>query len=81
MTLDEAKALKSNVCATFESRPGQEAMLFIEKIGSWYPTVFDAGDTNSVIARDANRRLIGSIKTVMECSPEQIVALFERGGG
>lgn len=75
MTREEAATLKSNVHATFESEHGKETMKFMEKIGSWHPTVYDSGETNDIIARDANRRLIGTIKTIMALSPEQIAAL------
>lgn len=75
MTLDEAKDLKANVYATFSTNSGKEVMRFLEKIGAWTPTVFDSGETNDIIARDANRRLIGTLKTIMELTPEQITAL------
>ena len=77
MTVNEAKALKANVHATFESPSGKEVMAFIEKIGHWTPTVYDSGETNEIIARDANRRLIGTLKTIMILNAEQIVALQE----
>ena len=72
---DEVKALQSNLRATFDTPPGKEVMKFIEQIGSWYPKMTDSGDTNEIIARDANRRLIGTIKTMLELTPEEIVAL------
>lgn len=79
MTRDEAVALKSNVHATFDSPQGKETMRFLEKIGSWYPTVYDSGETNEIIARDANRRLIGTLKTILDLSPDQIIVLANRG--
>lgn len=78
MTEQEAAALKSNIHACFDSPQGKDVMRFIEKIGSWYPTVFDSIETNEVIARDANRRLIGTLKTIMELSPEQIIVLANK---
>lgn len=77
MTLDEARALKANVHATFESVYGKEVMKYIEKIGSWYPTVYDTGETNEIIARDANRRLIGTLKSIMNLTADQIAQLTE----
>ena len=50
-------------------------MRFIENIGGWTPSVFDTLETNEVIARDATRRLIGTLKSLLELSPEQIVAM------
>lgn len=75
MTLDEARALKQNIHATFGTPSGKEAMIFIEKIGGWYPTYKDSNETNDIIGRDANRKLIATLKTIMELSPEQIVLL------
>jgi hypothetical protein len=75
MTRDEAHALKTNVMATFNSPQGIETMKYLEKIAGWYPTAFDSNETNDIIARDANRRLIGTLKTIMDLTPEQIVAL------
>lgn len=76
---DDVVALKSNLHATFDSPQGKEAMKFMEKIGGWIPTNFDSGDTNEIIARDANRRLLGTIKTILELSPEQIVVMANQG--
>ena len=75
MNINEAKSLKSNVHTVFDSDAGKEVMKYMEKIGCWIPNVFDSGDTNEIIARDANRRLIGTLKTIMNLTPEQIAAL------
>lgn len=77
MTLLEAKALKINVHATFDSPSGKEVMKYLEKIGAWTPTVYDSGETNEIIARDANRRLIGTLKSIMLLTAEQICSLTE----
>lgn len=74
----QVQALKSNVHATFDSPQGKETMAFIEQIGSWYPNIMDAMDTNSIVARDANRRLIGTIKTIMSCSADQITLISQQ---
>ena len=71
----DVKALQSNLIATFESPQGKSVMEYIEAIGSWYPKMSDSGETNEIIARDANRRLIGTLKTMMKLTPEQIVTL------
>lgn len=75
MTIQEAKILKQNIHATFESPQGKDTMKYLEKIGGWVPSIYDSADTNEIIARDANRRLIGTLKTIMELNAEQIVAL------
>ena len=75
MTIDEARALKINVHSTFDTAHGKEVMNYLEKIGHWYPTKYDSGETNDIVARDANRRLIGTLKTIMNITAEQMVAL------
>lgn len=71
-------ALKQDMHATFDTEHGKRTLEFIEKLGSWYPMYSDSMDTNSIISRDATRRLIGTIKTILTLSPEQIVMLGER---
>ena len=75
MTIQEALALKSNVHATFDSPQGKEVMLYIEKIGGWYPTYNDSNETNDIIGRDANRKMISTLKSILILTPDQIVAL------
>lgn len=77
MRLDEAQALKKNIHACFDSAHGKEVMKYLEKIGSWYPTYNDSNETNDIIARDANRKLISTLKTIMILTPEQIVNITE----
>jgi hypothetical protein len=76
--LEQVRALKSNLHATFDSSQGKEAMKFMKDISGWFPTVFDSNETNDIIARDANRRLLGTIRTILELSPEQLVALAQK---
>lgn len=75
--LDDIRYVKDlqNNLRIFDSPQGKEVMLFLESIGGWTPNIFDTLDTNEVIARDANRRLIGTIKTLLTLTPEQVVAL------
>jgi hypothetical protein len=75
MTRDEAADLKTSMHNVFDTPSGVVVMRFLEKIGKWYPTVYDSGETNEIIARDANRRLIGTVKTILVLNPEQIVEI------
>ncbi len=77
-SIDEVRALKSNLHATFDSPQGKEAMNFMREIGGWFPSVFDSMETNAIIARDANRRLLGTVRTILDLTPEQIVALAQK---
>lgn len=71
----QAKALKQDIDYIFNTPQGKNVMRFMQEIGGWFPTVFDSNETNDIIARDANRRLIGTLRTMMEIAPEQIVTL------
>lgn len=68
-----------NSLRIFDSEQGKVVMRFLESIGGWTPNIFDTLETNEVIARDANRRLIGTLKSLMTLTPEQIVALANQG--
>ena len=74
-TIDQIKGVQSNLIAVFSTPQGQEVMGYLEDIGSWYPKMNDSGETNEIIARDANRRLLGTIKTLLKLTPEQVMAL------
>ena len=77
--IGEVIALQSNIRTTFDTPQGKECMKFIEQIGSWTPTVFDTLDTNEVIARDANRRLIGTLKSLLTLKPSEITQMANQG--
>ena len=74
-TIDQIKGVQSNLIAVFSTPQGQEVMRYLEDIGSWYPKMDDSGETNEIIARDANRRFLGTIKTLLRLTPEQMMAL------
>lgn len=74
--MDYIKTLKQSMHLTFDTPQGKEVMEFIEKIGSWYPNITDSAETNDIVARDANRRLIGTLKTILNLSPDQLNELF-----
>jgi hypothetical protein len=77
---DYVIGIQSNLHATFDTPQGKEVMKFLETIGSWYPNVYDSIETNDVVARDANRTLIGTIKTLLEQKADDIVLLAQQGG-
>ena len=77
----EAAALINVMRSTFDSPQGKEAMKYIEHIGGWIPTMDDSMQTNNIIARDANRRLIGTIKTLLTISPDQLVMMARQQEG
>jgi hypothetical protein len=79
--LNEVKKLKADCHTVFDSPQGKDVMKFMQEIGGWFPSVFDSMETNDIIARDATRRLLGTIRTIMDLAPEQIVALANKGEG
>ena len=75
MTLDEAYILKQNMHVCFDSPQGKEVLNYLEVICGWAPTIYDSNETNAIIARDANRKIVGTIKTILMLTPSQIIAL------
>lgn len=75
------KSLKQDMHLVFDTDQGQDVLKFMKEISGWYPTVWDSMETNAIIARDANRKLLGTIMTILDLSPEQIVALANKGEG
>ncbi len=73
--VEDVKAIQSNLHTTFDTPQGKEAMKFLEQLCNWYPTTLDTLETNEVIARDANRRVLGMIKTLLEQTADVIVSL------
>ncbi len=72
--INDVKTLQSNLRATFDTAQGKESMLFLEELCKWFPTALDSNETNDIIARDANRRVLGTLKTLLEHSAEDIVS-------
>ena len=73
--------LKSNMHVCFDSEHGKEVLRFLENICYWTPSVFNSNKTNDIIERDAARKVLGTIKTLLTISPEQIVALAKKAEG
>lgn len=79
--VQEVKGLKQDLDQVFNTPQGKNVLKFMQELGGWYPTVWDSRDTNDIIYRDANRQLLGTIRTILDLSPEQIVALAAKQGG
>lgn len=74
------KALKASLHLVFDTPQGKDVLKWMQELGGWYPTVWDSMETNDIIARDANRKLLGTIRTMLELTPEQIMFLATKGG-
>ena len=81
MTLDEAVGLKSNMHATFDSPQGKEIMDFLEQSCCWYQSVWSPSSPELTLINDGKRQVLATIKTVLESSPSQIVALATQSEG
>lgn len=78
MDLKEARALKGNIHATFDTVPGQEVLAWLEKACGWYTSVYDPDNPEMTLINDGKRQVLATIKTFMELSPEQIVELVKQ---
>ena len=70
--------LKSNFHTTFGSPQGQEVMKFLEQTCCWYKSVFDPACPDMTLINDGKRQVVATIKTIMELTPQQIVALAQQ---
>lgn len=71
--LDYVKALQSNLRATLDTPQGLEVMKFLDGLCGWYD--FSETDPNLILINHGKRQVLASIKTLLRCSPEQIVQI------
>ena len=72
------QVLKSNFHTTFDSPQGKEVMKFLEQTCSWYKSVWSPDHPDMTLINDGKRQVVATIKTILECSPEQIVNLAQQ---
>lgn len=71
--IEEVKALQTNMRTSLATPQGKEVIRFLEEICGWYD--FSETDPNMILIKHGKRAVLATIKTLLECSPEQIVAL------
>lgn len=71
--ISEVIGLKSNLRASLETEAGKEVMRFLEQICGWYD--FSESDPNQILIKHGKRQVLATIKTLLDSSAEQIVAL------
>jgi len=81
MKAEDVRALKSNVHATFDTPQGTEVMKFLEKSCSWYHSVWVPGNPDLTLINDGKRQVVATIKTILECSPDQLEAIINQAEG
>ena len=74
--IEDIKALQSNLRVTLLSTPGKEVLIFLEKLCAWYD--FSETDTNMILINHGKRAVLATIKTLLDCTPEQIVAITQK---
>ena len=70
--------LKSNMHACFDTPQGKEVMRFLELTGCWYRSCWDPQHPDMTLINDGKRQVVATIKTILECSPEQIINLAKQ---
>lgn len=71
--IDYVKGLKANLRATLDTDAGKEVIKFLEQLCGWYD--FTETDTNRILISHGKRQVLATIKTLIELTPEQIVAI------
>lgn len=79
--IKDVTGLKSNMHAAFDTPQGKEVMKFLEMSCGWYRSVWSPGNPDMTLINDGKRQVLATIKTILECSPEQIVKLAEKSEG
>lgn len=75
------EGLKSNFHATFDTPQGKEVMSYLEKSCCWYRSVYDPQSPELTLINDGKRQVLATIKTILECSPDQIQQVAMRAEG
>lgn len=70
--IEQVRALQSNLRATLDTEPGKEIIKFLEQICGWYD--FSETDRDKILMGHGKRQVLATIKSLLELSPEQIVA-------
>ena len=73
--------LKSSMHTLFDSPQGADVMRFLELSCCWYKSIYEPGNPDMTLINDGKRQVIATIKTILELSPQQIVALAKRAEG
>ena len=68
------KDLQNNL-RIFDSPQGKEVMRFLEQSCGWYESIFDPVNHDLILLNAGKREVIATIKTLLELTPEQIVAM------
>lgn len=71
--IDYVKGLKSNLRASLETDQGKEVIKFLEELCGWYD--FNETDPDKILVAHGKRQVLATIKTLLNLTADQIVAL------
>lgn len=71
--IEYVQALQSHLRSKFNDEVGKEIMVFLEKLCGWYD--FSESDKDQILIRHGGRRIVATLKTLLELKPEEIVAI------
>lgn len=74
--IEDVKMLQSNLRASLDTPQGKEVIKFLEQICGWYD--FAEVDPNLILIKHGKRQVLATIKTLLECKPDEIVALTNK---
>jgi hypothetical protein len=76
--IDYVKGLKGNLRASLDTETGKEVIKFLEQLCGWYD--FSETDPNRILIAHGKRQVLATIKTLLELTPELIVAIAKEKG-
>ena len=74
--IEKVRVLKSNFHTAFETPQGKEVIEFLENACHWYQSCIDEHNPELTYVNDGKRQVLATIKTILECSPEQLLSLI-----
>lgn len=75
--IDEVKTLQSNLRASLGTSQGLEVIAWLEQLCGWYD--FNDIEPNLLLIKHGKRSVLATIKTLLELTPDQIVAIANQG--
>lgn len=76
---DDVKALQHNMRMAFDNPGGEEVIKFLEQVCGWYD--FQETDPDKVLVAHGKRQVLATIKTMMKCSTDEIMAIAQQQQG
>lgn len=73
---EQVKALQNSLRATLAAGPGVDVMQFLEQICGWFD--FNETDPNAILVAHGKRQVLATIKTLMDATAEQVVAIVKQ---